>query len=582
MAYEVLARKWRPQQFDQVVGQGHVTQTLQNAIGSSRVAHAYLFVGPRGVGKTSIARIMAKALNCMTNRKGIPCDQCDACREISNGNSLDVLEIDGASNTGVDNIRDLRDNVKFLPARGPFKIYIIDEVHMLSIGAFNALLKTLEEPPPHVKFIFATTEPQKVPATILSRCQRFDLRRISTGDIAAHLGKISKAEGVEIDDDALYALARGAEGGLRDAESALDQVISFRGKTITEEDVLSVFGLVSRQHLETLCSAVLDGNIPDILRVIAELDAAGKDLQRLAAEVLDYFRNILVMAYAPEVIDRQEVPEYQWKLYKEQAGKVDSGRLTRMVEVLILAQGQLKFAISRRIILEMALIRAARSATIATLDEVIKELKLAADGVETGASGSSFTPVNQGRSTPEPTAYRGNAEPSPQKKTSEPVNSPSDQPPGDELQLLTNHWPQICAKVGHMAPLARSYVKDTRPFSLTEMVCEVGCDPEFTGHIPYLQHAKCVLALQHAIADVIGRKVSVHVIELDQAQTGQLPSDIVVPESDASETKAGETSTGEHPASRPTEVSAKRKWAEDPAVKRTMELFNGRISDIRE
>jgi len=573
MAYEVLARKWRPQQFDQVVGQGHVTQTLQNAIASSRVAHAYLFVGPRGVGKTSIARIMAKALNCMTNRNGVPCDTCDACREISLGNSLDVLEIDGASNTGVDNIRDLRDNVKFLPARGPFKIYIIDEVHMLSIGAFNALLKTLEEPPPHVKFIFATTEPQKVPATILSRCQRFDLRRISTGDIATHLGKISKAEGVTIDDDALYALARGAEGGLRDAESALDQVISFRGKTITEEDVLSVFGLVSRRHLETLCSAVLDGNIPDILRVISELDAAGKDLQRLAAEVLDYFRNILVMAFAPEVIDRQEIPEYQWKLYKEQAGKVDSGRLTRMVEVLILAQGQLKFAISRRIVLEMALIRAARSATIATLDEVIKELKLAADDEETGTTGSSHAAGAQGRPSPGPTA---------QKKTSEPELAPPEKTQGGEIELLTNHWPQICEKVGHMAPLARSYIRNTRPFSLSDVVCEIGCDPEFASNIPYLQHSKCVLALQHAIADVIGRKISVHVKELDQAQTGRLPSDLVVPDSDAEETKAGETSTGEHPASRPSEVSAKRKWAEDPAVKRTMEVFNGRISDIRE
>jgi len=584
MAYEVLARKWRPQQFDQVVGQGHVTQTLQNAIASSRVAHAYLFVGPRGVGKTSIARIMAKALNCMTNRDGVPCDTCDACREISHGSSLDVLEIDGASNTGVDNIRDLRDNVKFLPARGPFKIYIIDEVHMLSIGAFNALLKTLEEPPPHVKFIFATTEPQKVPATILSRCQRFDLRRISTGDIATHLGKISKAEGVTIDDDALYALARGAEGGLRDAESALDQVISFRGKTITEEDVLSVFGLVSRRHLEALCSAVLDGNIPDILRVISELDAAGKDLQRLAAEVLDYFRNILVMAFAPEVINRQEIPEYQWKLYKEQAGKVNSGRLTRMVEVFILAQGQLKFAISRRIVLEMALIRAARSATIATLDEVIKELKQAVDGEEVPSTGPSHHAGDQKRpfSTSEPSANQTRVEPATQKKTSEPVTTPLAKSREDEIELLSNHWPQICEKVGHMAPLARSYIRDTRPTSLSDLVCEVGCDPEFASHIPYLQHSKCVLALQHAIADVIGRKVSVHVKELDQAQTGQLPADTVMPDSDAAETKAGETSTGEHPASRPPEVTAKRKWAEDPAVKRTMELFNGRISDIRE
>jgi len=583
MAYEVLARKWRPQLFDQVVGQGHVTGTLQNAISSERVAHAYLFVGPRGVGKTSIARIMAKALNCSKNRKGVPCDTCDSCKEITVGNNLDVIEIDGASNTGVDNIRDLRDNVKFLPARGPFKVYIIDEVHMLSIGAFNALLKTLEEPPPHVKFIFATTEPQKVPATILSRCQRFDLRRISTGDIASHLGKISKAEGVKIDDDALYALARGAEGGLRDAESALDQVISFRGKTVTEEDVLAVFGLVSRRHLETLCTALLDGSIPEILRIIAELDAAGKDLTRLAAEVLDYFRNLLVMAYAPDVLNRQEVPEHQWKLYQEQVGKVDAGRLTRIVELLILAQGQLKFALSRRIVLEMALIRAARLANVATLDEVIAELKISAggDGTETAAPSTS-EPYRTSAPAPAPRVretYSPAAPPPPvQKKTSDDVIVGSPDPKG-ELDLLTNHWTQICQKVIQMAPLVRPYVRDTRPVEVTDVTCVIGCDPEFSGHVPYLKHPKASMAFQHAITDVLGRKLTVHVKELEQAQTGNLPSDIAVNTPGPDETKAGDP--GSLPAGA-QEMMVKRKWAEDPTVKRTMDLFNGRISDIRQ
>lgn len=580
MAYEVLARKWRPQQFEAVVGQDHVIRTLRNAMETNRVAHAYLFVGPRGVGKTSIARIMAKALNCQTNRDGSPCDTCASCREISAGNNLDVLEIDGASNNGVDQIRDLRDNVKFLPARGPFKIYIIDEVHMLSIGAFNALLKTLEEPPPHVKFIFATTEPQKVPATILSRCQRFDLRRISTGDIAAHLAKIAKAEEIDIDDDALFALARGAEGGLRDAESALDQVTAFRGKKIVEDDVLQVFGLVSRQHLEGLCDAVLRGGIPDILRIVAELDAAGKDLSRLAAEVLDYFRNLLVMAYAPEVLTRQEVPEQQLKLYQDQVAGLDAGRLMRMVDQIIHAQGQLKFAISRRIVLEMALIRAARCASVLTLDEAIAELKqVAAEDADPTYKPPAVTMAREAPApyrAPEKTAARPSPPPEPPQKKSRDAVTPA--AGEDEIALLANHWSHVCAKVAAMAPLARSYVRDTKPHAITEVTCVIGCDPEFSSHLPYLQHPKCVMAFQHAIADVLGRKVTVHLQELEQPQTGRMPSDNPVP----NEPEAGETGAEGRPLPPGAEALAlKRKWAEEPAVKRTMEMFNGLISDIR-
>ncbi|MBP1590002.1 MAG: DNA polymerase III subunit gamma/tau, partial [Kiritimatiellae bacterium] len=269
MSYEVLARKWRPQRFGDVVGQEHVIGTLSRAIAAGRVAHAYLLVGPRGTGKTTTARILAKALNC-PNRgpDGEPCGTCDSCREITAGTSLDVIEIDAASNNGVDEIRELRDNVRYAPTRGPYKIYIIDEVHMLSTGAFNALLKTLEEPPAHAKFFLATTDVHKVPNTILSRCQRFDLRRIGLKDIAGRLREIAEAEGWKVSEGALTAIARGAEGGLRDAESALDQIVSFRGTTIEEQDVLDVFGLVSWATVGKLAGAVLGNDARTILGIL--------------------------------------------------------------------------------------------------------------------------------------------------------------------------------------------------------------------------------------------------------------------------------------------------------------------------
>ncbi len=239
MSYEVFARKYRPQTFDDLVGQAHVSRTLKNAVAQNRLAHAYLFVGPRGIGKTSTARILAKALNCEKGPTVTPDGTCDNCKEIAAGNSLDVLEIDGASNNGVEQVRELRDNVRYAPSKSRYKIYIIDEVHMLTAAAFNALLKTLEEPPPHVKFIFATTEPQKVLATIVSRCQRFDLHRIPAKLIAHHLQFIAGKEKITLESAAAHAIARGAEGGLRDAESMLDQLVAFCGEKISEKDVLN-------------------------------------------------------------------------------------------------------------------------------------------------------------------------------------------------------------------------------------------------------------------------------------------------------------------------------------------------------
>jgi len=294
VSYRVFARKYRPQTFSEVVGQDHITRTLQNAVTSKRLAQAYLFVGPRGIGKTSTARILAKALNCKEGISAEPCGKCDSCLEIAEGRSLDVIEIDGASNNGVENIRDLRESAAYAPASGEFKIYLIDEVHMLSTGAFNALLKTLEEPPPHVKFIFATTEAQKVPATITSRCQRFDLRRIPAGLIQKHLLHIAKCEVIQLDDSAAETLARGADGGLRDAESMLDQMVSFCGTHITQKDVMDVFGFTPLEVVKNLADALFVADFRMALEIIAEQSDAGKDLMRLTAELVAHLRDLLV------------------------------------------------------------------------------------------------------------------------------------------------------------------------------------------------------------------------------------------------------------------------------------------------
>jgi DNA polymerase-3 subunit gamma/tau len=361
-SYQVIARKWRPQTFDDVVGQDHVVTTLKNAITRNRIAHAYLFVGPRGTGKTSTARIFAKALNCTDGPKVDFSLTDQAVQSIAEGTHLDVIEIDGASNNGVDQVRDLRDTARYSPAQGKFKIYIIDEVHMLSTAAFNALLKTLEEPPPHVKFVFATTEVQKVLPTILSRCQRFDLKPIPSNLIVERLAKIAKAETIKISDQALASIARMADGGMRDAQSIFDQMISFCGNEISEPDVLDVYGLVSSEKVAELAAAVAKGDDKRIISLVDECDAAGRDLVRLLTDLQARVRAALLDAIA----------QNGHTTYL--GAPLSTEQLTRLLDVLREGESSVKLGLAERINFEVTLLKAVEASRSRAIDSLIKEL----------------------------------------------------------------------------------------------------------------------------------------------------------------------------------------------------------------
>ena len=382
MSYEVFARKYRPQTFDDLIGQKHVSQTLKNAVAQNRLAHAYLFVGPRGIGKTSTARILAKALNCVHGPTVTPCGVCDNCREIAAGNSLDVIEIDGASNNSVEDVRQLRDNVRYAPAKGRYKIYLIDEVHMLSAAAFNALLKTLEEPPPHVKFIFATTEPQKVLPTILSRCQRFDLHRIPANLIAQHLQFIAGKEKITLEPAAAHAIARGAEGGLRDAESMLDQLVGFCGETISEADVLNVFGFTGQQTVASFTEKILRGETANTVQLLHEQSEAGKDMMRLMSDLISYLRDLLVFKVKPGALSEDVDPDLQ-KSLAAQAKLLETDRLLELIDQFAEAETRMKWAPNKKLHFEVALIKAIQSLSQVTLNEVIENLNALRDGKST-------------------------------------------------------------------------------------------------------------------------------------------------------------------------------------------------------
>ncbi|MEI6084903.1 MAG: DNA polymerase III subunit gamma/tau [Verrucomicrobiota bacterium] len=546
--YQVLARKWRPQQFDELVGQDHVSTTLKNAIEQERLAHAYLFVGPRGIGKTSTARIFAKALNCIKGPTATPCDKCDNCKEIIAGNSLDVLEIDGASNNGVEQVRELRETCRYAPARSKFKIYIIDEVHMLSTAAFNALLKTLEEPPAHVKFIFATTDPQKVLPTILSRCQRFDLSRIPAVLMIKHLKKIAKDEKIEIADAALVAIARGAEGGMRDAESTLDQLIAFCGKTIAEKDVLNVFGLVAHDKIASLTDALIDGHTNIALRTVKELDEVGKDLQRLLADLLDHFRNLLILTLGSEGEALVDVADTDLELLKRQAGRIDADAVLRIIDALAAAESRLRYALSKRIYFEIALVRAIKARQMVSLDGVLKmlnELKGQIGSATVGAA-SSPRPAREDRG--------GDAAPT--------SSSPAS---------LGDAWTHAVAHLSKVNPLAKSYLVGAKPLGLKDGVMTIGLDPEFPERLDFVNTTRNKDVLQSKLHEQLHTPVTLK-FELSDSIT---PTPLARPPASKPVVPA---SPAPEPPRRAVSVD---EFKNDPLIKKALEIFKGQIVEVR-
>lgn len=369
--YLVVARKWRPQRFEEVVGQEHVTQTLINAIKSNRVAHAYLLTGPRGVGKTTIARILAKALNCAEGPTPSPCNSCSACNEITQGTSMDVIEIDGASNRGVDEIRSLRESIRYAPVGGKKKIYIIDEVHMLTQEAFNALLKTLEEPPPHVVFVFATTQPLKVPSTIISRCQRFDLKRIPADKIVRRLRQICDAEKFSCDDAVLRAIAHRAEGSMRDAQTMLEQVVAFGGGSATEVDLTAVTGLRASETVASLCRAVIEGDKKEVLRITEHAFDQGVDPLDLISALIEWLRFLLIASIDPSSTQLLSLTEEMREEIRKEAKGVSSEHLLGLLSLISQAEDTIRRATFRRYFLEVTLLKMADLKALTNISEII-------------------------------------------------------------------------------------------------------------------------------------------------------------------------------------------------------------------
>jgi len=520
MSYIVLARKWRPQEFDEVIGQEHIIKTLKNSIASGRLSHAFLFAGPRGVGKTSTARILAKSLNCQKGPTIKPCQNCVACREITEGRSLDVIEIDGASNTGIDNIRELRENVKFSPVVGRFKIYIIDEVHMLSDAAFNALLKTLEEPPAHVKFIFATTQPHKIIPTILSRCQRFDFRRISNLKIVEKLDKILKDEKLNIDKRVLFAIAKAADGSIRDAESILDQLISFSKDKLEVSDVVSVLGIFQQESLFELTEYAIKKDSLSALKLLDRLINEGKDMGQFIPNLLEHFRNILVAKVGREslrdLIDL--TAENQDAIYK-QSQFFSVQELLNIINLLVSTQETIKRIENLRIPLEVLLIKLTHSPDSRNdgrLAESVSRGKNTQDDLghpqynntipSSGALKETETEISENKITEEPEPKLESENPQPKQE----INLKT-----IDINQVKEAWSDLITELGKVKMSTATYLQEGWPLKLENSLLTVAFDRNASLHKEVLERKDNRLLIENTLGDLLDSNLRISFVTTD-------------------------------------------------------------------
>ena len=506
--HKALYRVYRPKNFSDVIGQEHIVRTLKNQIENNNVGHAYLFCGTRGTGKTSTAKIFSRAVNCTNLHNDEPCNECENCREILEDKTMDVVEIDAASNNSVDDIRELRENVKYSPAKAKYKVYIIDEVHMLSQGAFNALLKTLEEPPSYVIFILATTEPHKIPATILSRCQRFDFKRVTVKDISSRMRYICEKEGIEADEKALNLIARNSQGALRDALSVLDQCISFEGNKISYNDVIELLGSVNIEQLFDLAESIIKEDTRKSLQILNDFIIWGKDVRNLVNDLIDHFRNLMVCKISNDLDEIISLPEETIDLLKQQAETIDTNNLIRILNILSEAQDGMKISSNPRVLMEVTMMKIAQPMFDESKEALIKRIENLEQKIESGNIKVNHISTNQTVDN----FNENNQQNNNTVEKQEDENIEYENLKGDDIKLVEKSWKKILQKMKEdKNQVIRALLQDVDSFNISEDTLYIIFTDNYSFAKSRLDSPATIQYVEKVIREVLNRSFSVKI-----------------------------------------------------------------------